>query len=111
MYRVFELVSGTGILLRKESIRKFTLFFSWFTIGIVYWKHPFLAVERFSKTTIDGLYFKSDLHVLTQISLVNFTWIVLMGLYAIDLGVAIAAIYYFTRPYIKECFGERTGGS
>lgn len=104
LYRVVGLISGIGILLHKENFRKVVLFLSWLTISTVYWKHPFYAVEKHFSMVINTLRGSARPYDLGQSPIIKFTWIVLIGLYAFDIGVSAATIYYFSRPNIKKQF-------
>jgi len=107
IFRIFKLISGIGILLRKEIFRKLTLLMSWFTIIIVYWKHPFNAVLRHADTVTKTIYQANGFNALTFPPPTRLIAGISLGcLYAFDIGVSVLAIYYFTRPYIREQFKQ-----
>lgn len=108
VFRIFKLIVGIGILLRREIFRKLALFMSWFIIIIVYWKHPFEALLKHTQIVINTVYRTTGIYGLT---LAPFTrliaWISLVCVYALDIGVSVLTIYYFTRPYIREQFKRK----
>jgi len=105
-FRIFELALGIGILRREEIFRKFTLFFAWFTISIIYWKHPFDAMYKHTQIVVKNMYpIVAGPCQLTSPAYTNMiAWASLWCVYAIDIAISALAIYYFTRPYIKEEF-------
>jgi len=103
--RIFELALGIGIFRRQEIFRKFALIFSWFTISIIYWRHPFDALINHSQIVVKNMYPVSGSCQLTSPAYTNMiTWASLWFIYAIDIAISALAIYYFTRPHIKEQF-------
>lgn len=105
IFRILELTAGVGLILRREISRKLILLVSWFAIAIVYWKHPFNAVFHHAQVVVHNigpLAQSSSLSLDAQAKLI--AWISLGCLYLIDIGVSVATIYYFTRPYVKERF-------
>jgi len=104
IFRIIELACGLGIFYRKEAFRRLAIFISWFTIAVVYWKHPFNALVRHEQIVVDNIYPVAGSR-LSSLAYTEFiTWVSLGILYAIDIGIAALAIYYFTRPRIKEEF-------
>jgi hypothetical protein len=104
-FRIFELVLGVGLLRRKPIFRKLAIFMSWFTIAIVYWKHPFDALVKHTQIVGRHLYPITGSCHLTPLAYTKMiAWISLWCIYAIDIGISALVIYYFTRPRIKEEF-------
>ena len=104
-YRIVELALGIGILRREEVFRKFTIFFSWFTISIFYWKHPFDAMDKHAQIVVKNMSSIAGSCQLTSPEYTNMiAWVSLWCVYAIDIVISAWVIYYFTRPRIKEQF-------
>ncbi len=103
IYRILELRAALGILWRREYGRRLILCLSWFTIGIVYWKHPFKALEQHSSAVINALQ-SAGVQGMSSMPLQAFTWLVLIGVYTFDISASLVTIYYFTRPSIKQYF-------
>ena len=105
LYRIFELALGIGIFRRQEIFRKFALFFSWFTISIIYWKHPFDALINHSQIIGKNIQPIVGSCQVTSPAYINMiARISLWCVYTMDIGISALVIYYFTRPYIKEQF-------
>ncbi|MBU4331957.1 hypothetical protein KKD20_02425 [Patescibacteria group bacterium] len=105
IFRIFELALAIGILRREEIFRKFAVLFSWFTISIFYWKHPFDAMSKHTQIVVKNIHPIAGSCQLTSPAYTNMiAWVSLWCVYAIDIGISALAIYYFTRPYIKEQF-------
>ncbi len=104
IFRIIELVFGLGIFCRKDVFRRLAIFMSWFTIAVVYWKHPFNALTRHAQIVVDNIYPATapQLSYAPETKLI--AWVSLMFIYALDIGIAALTIYYFTRPRIKEEF-------
>ena len=98
--RVVLLVSSVGILLRKDIFRKIILFISFFTIATIYWKHPVICFKRVLMWKIAQGILPVD--VLPKIDMV--AWISAIICAIVDIGFALCAIYYFTRPKVKKQF-------
>lgn len=96
IFRVIEFVFGLGIFCRKDVFRRLAIFMSWFTIVVVYWKHPFNALTRHAQIVVDNI------HPAASTKFIS--WVSLVFIYALDIGIAAFTIYYFTRPHIKEEF-------
>ncbi|MDD2679651.1 MAG: hypothetical protein PHO03_02450 [Candidatus Omnitrophica bacterium] len=98
--RIVLLVSGIGILLRRDIFRKIILLISFFTIATVYWKHP---VSVFKKVLIwkvaQGIL---PVDVIPKIDML--AWSSAIICYVIDIGFALCLLCYFTRPKIKKQF-------
>ena len=104
IFRMIELAVGLGIILRKDTFRKLAVFMSWFIIAIVYWKHPFSALTKHVKIVVDNIYSGAGYQLSAPLNIESISWVSLGFIYAIDIGIASLAIYYFTRPHIKEEF-------
>lgn len=107
LYRIFELFLGVGILSRKEVFRKLALWMGYVTIAIVYWRHPFEALVKNARPHALHAYhacghFGLTLAWLTQL----IAWSTLVFCYALDIGVSVLVIYYFTRPRVKAWFSD-----
>lgn len=98
--RLALLISGIGILFRRNIFRKVVLFISFFTIFTVYWKHPVIYFKKFFISNLSQGALSVEL-----LSRVNFmSWICVIICYIVDISVALCLIYFFTRPKIKEQF-------
>ena len=107
IFRIFELILGIGLLSRSETFRKLALFIGWFTIIIVYWKHPFDVLVKHMHIVIKTICQVSGFNESTLLPFVRLmAWISFGCLYALDIGVSVLTIYYFTRPYIREQFKQ-----
>jgi len=104
IFRIFELILGIGTLFRKELFRKLVLFMSWFTVIIVYWRHPFNALAKHVQIVVNNIYPVTSYQLNSPAYIKLISWVSLGLLYAIDIGFAVLAMYYFTRPRIKEEF-------
>lgn len=104
IFRMIEFAFGLGIIYRKEASRRAAVFMSWFTIAIVYWKHPVNAFSRHAQNTVDNIYPATSCQLTPSAYAKIIPWISLAAVYAIDIGISALAIYYFTRPRVKEEF-------
>jgi small-conductance mechanosensitive channel len=104
IFRVIELAFGLGILCRKDLFRKLAIFMSWFAIAVIYWKHPVGAFTKHANAVINHIYPATNCQLSSPVNKEFVYWVSLGVVYAIDIGIAALAIYYFTRPRIKEEF-------
>lgn len=99
----FQRVAGiTAALLTlnyREWGRRLLLVIAVFTISTVYWKHPYVAVER------HGAELKIQYPaVFGDYSLDHIATVATIGLILIDVLFQSAVIYYFTRREVREAF-------
>jgi len=98
--RVVLIVSGIGIVFRKEIFRKIIIFTSFFIIVTICWKHPIIAVKNFLIWKI-----KEGVLPVSLIPKINMVaWIYVVAYSISDIIVAFFLIYLFTRVKIKEQF-------
>jgi hypothetical protein len=98
--RIFLLIAGIGVLFRKDIFRKSVIFICLFTIGTIYWKHPFICFKNSLMFDINhGLL---SVNLIPKIDMI--AWICVVICYMIDISIAIFLIYLFTRPKIKGQF-------
>ncbi|MDD5097122.1 MAG: hypothetical protein PHU59_01330 [Candidatus Omnitrophica bacterium] len=98
--RIFLLISGIGILLRKEIFRKSVLLVSFFTICTIYWKHPVLCYKNSFMYNVKQGWISADL--IPKIDLIS--WFCVAASYLIDISISAFLIYLLSRPKIKAQF-------
>ena len=99
--RVLGLIIATGVLLLKDIFRKSFIVLCALTLCALYWKHPFFVFENiaqhteqlFSHTTVTG-----------ELAYPLYPWISLLFNYTVDIVFCASALFYFTRPKVKEQF-------
>jgi len=99
-FRIALLISGIGILFRKEIFRKAAIFIGCFTIATIYWKHPVICFKRVLIWKVYQGVLPFD--IIPRINL--FSWICASICYIFDIGVNLCLIYFLTRPKVKEQF-------
>jgi len=98
--KILLLVTGIGIILRRDIFRKMILFISWFNILTIWLKHP---VSCF-RNIVNYMAGQKMLPAIFMEDPELMIWILTVYNYIIDLGFAIFLIYFFTRPKVKEAF-------
>jgi len=101
MLRLAGLTAATGVLLLKDGFRKFFVLLCLFTLCSIYWKHPFYVFENISRHTERQFFNTTTVEELTY---PLHPWISLIFHYAVDIIFSGSALFYFTRPKIKEKF-------
>lgn len=100
--RIILIVTGLGILFRKEIFRDLILALSFFTIATVYWKHPLVVFQRiFSLKVAQGAL---PSVIIPKINMLSWACVILNSL--VDIGFSLCLIYYFTRPKVREQFSD-----
>ncbi len=104
--RFLVLASAAGILFLKDIFRKIGLLLCFITICIMPWKHPFFRLKDIAeKATQDVLSTMPPIDILTRELVFKISlWSSVAVVYIIDIGFAVAFIYYFTRPKVKSLF-------
>jgi len=100
--RALVLISGVGILCLKDIFRKIGLVLCVLTICIFPWKHPY-PVFKSVVENVTQQFFSTMPPVSIEV-LESIPTIVMIIVYVIDIGFALAFIYYFTRPKVKNYF-------
>ncbi|MFA4989430.1 MAG: hypothetical protein WC576_01520 [Candidatus Omnitrophota bacterium] len=98
--RIVLIISGIGILFRRDIFRKAILGISFFTIATVYWKHPVICFKRVLLWKINQGVLPID--VLPKIDMLSWFSAIICSL--MDIGFTLCLIYYFTRPKVKKQF-------
>jgi len=98
--RVVLIISGIGILFRRDIFRKIILGVSFFTIATVYWKHPVICFKRVLMWKISQGVLPVD--VLPKIDMLSWFSAVICSI--MDIGFTLCLIYYFTRLKVKKQF-------
>ena len=104
--RFLVLVSAVGILFLKDIFRKIGLLLCFLTVCVLPWKHPFFTFKDLAeKATQDVLSAMPPVDILTRELIFKISlWSSVAIVYIIDIGFAVAFIYYFTRPKVKSLF-------
>lgn len=106
--RIAGFASGVGILCGREIFRKTALAVAVVTVLTFYLKHPYYAVRKHAEVTAQLVAMKTGAFKVTEASMVDFiAKSSVFALWAIDVGFAVAVIYYFTRPQVRQWFKER----
>ncbi|OPX28911.1 MAG: hypothetical protein B1H08_05050 [Candidatus Omnitrophica bacterium 4484_171] len=103
--RIFLTASVIGLFLKKDIFRRALIFFSFFNIFTLYWKHPVpvfrkIINEIFKKMAAINAY---PSYVLMK----NYDKILyssLAAVYIVDILFSLSLIYFLTRPYVKKHF-------
>jgi len=108
--RLIGLISGIGILFRKDGFRKSALCIFIFTIFTVSWKHPFSGFQRHA-VYLDQLFKDRGLYPfrIAGVEIPSFSSLApvsAMAAQAAEVLFALAFIYYFSRPKVKARFRE-----
>ena len=98
--RLVLLISGIGILFRRDIFRKITIFASFFIISTVYWKHPVACYRKILWWKIIDKTLPVD--IITRINML--AWVCVAISTIIDVSICLCLIYYLTRANIKEQF-------
>ena len=99
--RLVGLIVATGILLLNDVFRKSFIVLCVLTLCSLYWKHPFFVFENISGYT-EQQFFQSA--VTGELTYPLRPWISLIFNYIIDIVFCGSALFYFTRPKVKERF-------
>jgi len=100
IWRVILIISGLGIIFRKEIFRKMIILTSFISMLTIGWKHPLAAVKRFIVLKINTGVLPFDW--LPKIDTIAWAYVIIYSI--IDLTVAFFLVYLFTRARIKEQF-------
>jgi len=98
--RAALLVSGAGILWRKDIFRKVILGVSFFTIATIYWKHPVICFKRVLMWKVAQGILPAE--VIPRIDMLARVSALICS--SVDIVFALCLIYYFTRPKVKQQF-------
>jgi hypothetical protein len=98
--RIVLVISGVGILFRRDIFRKIILGISFFTVVTVYWKHPVICFKRVLIWKINQGVLPID--VLPKIDMLSRVSAIICS--SVDIGFALCLVYYFTRPKVKQQF-------
>lgn len=104
--RLLAITAAIGLLRGKEWGRKIICMIMWFTIFMVYWKHPYpgflLQMRRFDNI-LDG-YVGVSLETLTGQSLATLALMSSIIICIQEVLLSSAILYYLTRPKVKVYF-------
>lgn len=101
LLRLVGVIVATGILLLNDVFRKFFVVLCVLTLCFLYWKHPFFVFEHISRLTEERFFGKP---VTGELTYPLRPWISLIFNYFVDIVFCGSALYYFTRPKVKEQF-------
>jgi len=104
--RALVLVSGVGILCLKDIFRKIGLVLCVLTICVLPWKHPYLVFKNLAENITQQVLNTmppESIAVSESISTISLL-VSMIIVYAVDIVFALAFIYYFTRPKVKNYF-------
>jgi len=103
--RVIGLISGIGLLFRRDFFRKLAIFSASFTLLTIYWKHPFFVVDKYSKIIAFSIarHSMGEQMVLPHTNIYT-TTLALILLYSIDIIFSGCLIFYLTRRKVKTWF-------
>ncbi|MBN1869897.1 MAG: hypothetical protein JW847_04900 [Candidatus Omnitrophica bacterium] len=99
--RLAGLVIATGVLLLNDLFRKLFIALCVLTLCFIYWKHPLFVFENISRHT-EQLFFHKE--VAGPLTYPLHCWITLIFNCTVDIVFCGSALYYFTRPKVKEHF-------
>jgi len=99
--RFLGLAGAVGILFLKDIFRKLMLIISYFTIAVVFWKHPYSAFLSASEFALKEYphYFSSanvTAPLIAKVSVILFI--------ALEILFCSVVIFYLTRPKVKAQF-------
>lgn len=103
--RILGLTAGIGILYLKNGCRRLAIAISWFTMLVLYWKHPYEAFLNHTRYLDQRLGYLFKMAGYPKISFSALTVPALITHYCLDILFCGSLIYYFTRPQIKKHFG------
>jgi hypothetical protein len=98
--RAALLVSGVGILFRKDIFRKVILGVSFFTLATIYWKHPAICFKRVLLWKVAQGILPAE--VIPKADMLARMSSIICS--SVDIVFALCLIYYFTRPKVKQQF-------
>ena len=103
--RIFLTVSVIGLFLKKDIFRRALIFFSFFNVFTLYWKHPIFVFEKiineiFGKLIAINAY--SSYALMKNYDRILYS--ALAVIYIVDILFSLSLIYFLTRPYVKEHF-------
>jgi hypothetical protein len=99
--RILGLIVATGVLLLRDVFRKFFMVLCVLTLCTLYWKHPLFVFENIARHTEQLFLGKS---VSGELAYPLHPWISLIFNYSVDIIFCVSALFYFTRPKVKEQF-------
>ena len=100
--RMVCIVVGIGILSLNDFFRKAVIAVSYFTIAILYWKHPYHAFKNHVEyLNQNGAWLRAGISGLDFSSYALAAWI---GQCVLDIMFWGFIIYFFTRPGVKAQF-------
>lgn len=99
--RFIGLIVATGVLLLNDVFRKFFIALCVLTLCTLYFKHPFSVFETISRYTEQQFFQKA---VTGELTYPLRPWISMIFSYAVDIIFCGSALFYFTRPKVKEQF-------
>ena len=104
--RFLVLASAVGILFLKDIFRKMGLLLCFLTVCVIPWKHPFFTLKDLAeKATQQILSTIPPIDTMARELVFKISlWSSVAIVYIIDIGFAVAFIYYFTRPRVKALF-------
>ena len=104
--RIIGLVSGVGILCRKDIFRKAGVFLCWTTVISIYWKHPQVLFDKAVRQAMPIL--NSLQYNISRMGLevAQFAIISRLILSFFELCFACFFIFYFTRSGVKAEFSQ-----
>jgi hypothetical protein len=103
--RILGLSVGIGLFSRREIFRKAGLFLACFTIATILFKHPFIAVQKHTKSLTamlaaqTGIYSFDNPVVINNVVFVSYLLLIL-----VDLFFALLLLRYCTNPQVEKWF-------
>lgn len=104
LQRFLGLTAGIGILYQKNWCRRLAIAISWFTIFVLYWKHPYQAFLNHTRYLDQHLDYLLKIIGCPEISFSALTVSAIIAHYCLDILFCGSLIYYFTRPQVKNHF-------
>lgn len=104
LQRILGLTAGIGILYQKNWCRLLAISISWFTMFVLYWKHPYRAFLNHMNYLDQHLGYLFKTFGYPEMSFSSLTVLALIVHYCLDILFCGSLIYYFTRPQVKKHF-------
>ena len=101
--RIAGIAVAIGTLGLKERSHRYFIWLSIFTLGVLYWKHPPYVFEQIAHNT-EQLFLNTT--AADPLVYPVHPWISLSFHYLTDIVFSGSALYYFTRPSVKEHFSK-----
>ena len=98
--RVFSLVIGFGLILRKNWARQLAIYLCLFTIATIIWKHPYYVFENIA-IIAEQQFFQEPV---TELQYPSFPWISMFTYITLDIVISICIIFYLKQDKIVEEF-------